>query len=124
MYFHADAEHPDWAPLWNPVYTLQPNPDDIYVSAPITRRPHLPGFGQPRHLQDPQLHHPDGAAPARSTRCPETTAHNELDTNDLGLGLGEDFEILFSAEQPGATPATGRRSTRRRKAHVHPLPQL
>ena len=19
-YFHADAEHPDWAPLWNPVY--------------------------------------------------------------------------------------------------------
>ncbi|MCX7865018.1 MAG: hypothetical protein N2423_08305, partial [Novosphingobium sp.] len=29
MYFHADAEHPDWAPLWNPVYTLQPNPDDI-----------------------------------------------------------------------------------------------
>ncbi|SDD69837.1 Protein of unknown function [Sphingomonas sp. YR710] len=34
-YFHADAEHPDWAPLWNPVYTLQPNPDDIYFYAPI-----------------------------------------------------------------------------------------
>ena len=34
-YFHADAEHPDWAPLWNPVYTLQPNPDDIYLYAPI-----------------------------------------------------------------------------------------
>ena len=30
-YFHADAEHPDWAPLWNPVYTDQPNPDDIYL---------------------------------------------------------------------------------------------
>ena len=35
MYFHATPEHPDWAPLWNPVYTLQPNPDDIYVQSPI-----------------------------------------------------------------------------------------
>ena len=26
VYFHADAEHPDWAPLWNPVYTCQPIP--------------------------------------------------------------------------------------------------
>ena len=35
-FFHADAEHPDWSPLWNPVYTLQPNPDDIYLHAPIS----------------------------------------------------------------------------------------
>src|SRR5690606_15520224 len=35
-FFHADAEHPDWAPLWNPVYTLQPNPDDIYRYCPIS----------------------------------------------------------------------------------------
>jgi len=34
-FFHADGEHPDWAPLWNPVYTDQPNPDDIYVYSPI-----------------------------------------------------------------------------------------
>jgi hypothetical protein len=34
-HFHADAEHPDWAPLWNPVYTLQPNPDDIYLYSPV-----------------------------------------------------------------------------------------
>ena len=34
-FFHASAEHPDWAPLWNPVYTLQPNPDDIYLYSPI-----------------------------------------------------------------------------------------
>ena len=34
-FFHADAEHPDWAPLWNPVYTDQPNPDDIYLYSPI-----------------------------------------------------------------------------------------
>lgn len=35
-FFHADAEHPDWAPLWNPVFTLQPNPDDIYLYCPIS----------------------------------------------------------------------------------------
>ena len=34
-YFHATPEHPDWAPLWNPVFTLQPNPDDIYLYSPI-----------------------------------------------------------------------------------------
>src|SRR5580704_5944408 len=34
-YFHADAEHPDWAPLWNPVYLQQPNPDTIYLYAPL-----------------------------------------------------------------------------------------
>src|SRR5215470_919778 len=34
-YFHATPEHPDWAPLWNPVYTLQPNPDDLYLYSPI-----------------------------------------------------------------------------------------
>ena len=22
MYFHADAEHPDWAPLWNPTISM------------------------------------------------------------------------------------------------------
>ena len=34
-FFHASAEHPDWSPLWNPVYTLQPNPDDIYLFSQI-----------------------------------------------------------------------------------------
>ena len=35
-FFHASAQHPDWAPLWNPVYTLQPNPDDIYLYSPVS----------------------------------------------------------------------------------------
>jgi hypothetical protein len=34
-HFHADAEHPDWGPVFNPVYTDQPNPDDIYLYTPI-----------------------------------------------------------------------------------------
>jgi hypothetical protein len=34
-FFHATPEHPDFAPLWNPVFTLQPNPDDIYLYCPV-----------------------------------------------------------------------------------------
>ena len=48
-FFHADAEHPDWAPLWNPVYTLQPNPDDIYLYCPIEQRLPVPDHWQPGH---------------------------------------------------------------------------
>ncbi len=35
VYFNADAEHPDWSPLYNPVFACQPNPDDIYLLSPI-----------------------------------------------------------------------------------------
>jgi hypothetical protein len=33
-------------------------------------------------------------------QMPQPNGHNELDTNDLGIPLGEDFEIIFSAERP------------------------
>jgi hypothetical protein len=96
-YFHADAEHPDWAPLWNPVYTLQPNPDDIYLYSPIrgdltyrvsgnrgtvklmtfTVRKGLVGliddFSEMRHARD-------------------------LDHRDLDIAPDGNFEVIFSAK--------------------------
>ena len=99
-YFHATPEHPDWAPLWNPVYTLQPNPDDIYVQTPIRGDLSYRAVGQPRHLQDPVASprrrrspgsYDDTAAAQRACR----TRHQRL-----GIALGEDFEIVFSAERP------------------------
>lgn len=98
-YFHATPEHPDWGPLWNPVYTLQPNPDDIYVMTPIrgdlTYR--LAGNRETCKI----LSITTQAAQSGSYDTPPVpNAHNEIDTNDLGIGLGEDFEILFSAERP------------------------
>ncbi|MFX4531942.1 hypothetical protein ABTA63_19895, partial [Acinetobacter baumannii] len=36
LYFQSDADHPDWAPFLNPVFMLQPNPDDIYLLAPVS----------------------------------------------------------------------------------------
>ena len=99
MYFHADAEHPDWAPLWNPVYTLQPNPDDIYVQSPIrgdlTYR--ISGNrGTCRILSFTT----QAALSGTYDEPPVPNGHNEVDCTDLGLELGEDFEVIFSAKRP------------------------
>ncbi|MET0589319.1 MAG: hypothetical protein ABWZ75_12435 [Novosphingobium sp.] len=99
MYFHADAEHPDWAPLWNPVYTLQPNPDDIYVQSPIRGDLTYRVSGN-RGTCKILSFTTQAALSGTVDEMPRPNGHNELDTNDLGIGLGEDFEIIFSAERP------------------------
>jgi len=98
-YFHADAEHPDWAPLWNPVYTLQPNPDDIYLQSPIrgdlTYR--VSGNrGSCRILSFTTQKVLSGTV----DEMPQPSGHNEVDCRDLELAPGEDFEVIFSAERP------------------------
>nr|WP_086491938.1 hypothetical protein [Novosphingobium panipatense] len=98
-YFHADAEHPDWAPLWNPVYTLQPNPDDIYLQSPI--RGDLSyrvsgNRGTCRILSFTTQRALSGTV----DEMPRPSGHNEVDDTDLGLAPGEDFEVIFSARRP------------------------
>jgi hypothetical protein len=99
MYFHADAEHPDWAPLWNPVYTLQPNPDDIYVQSPIRGDLTYRVSGN-RGTCKILSFTSQRALSGTVDEMPRPNGHNEVDTNDLGIGLGEDFEIIFSATRP------------------------
>jgi hypothetical protein len=99
-YFFADPEHPDWAPLWNPVFTLQPNPDDIYLYCPI--RGDLSyrvsghrgtvklltfstGRGLSGFVDDPTAHGQD---------------YNDLDDRSLTLSADGDFELIFSHERP------------------------
>lgn len=98
-YFHATPEHPDWAPLWNPVFTLQPNPDDIYVQSPISG--HLTyrvsgNRGTCKILSFTTQKKLSGTV----DEMPRPSGHNEVDDNDLGLVPGEDFEVIFSAERP------------------------
>lgn len=98
-YFHADAEHPDWAPLWNPIYTLQPNPDDIYQQSPIrgdlTYR--VSGNrGTCRILSFTTQKVLSGTV----DQMPLPSGHNEVDSFDLELELGRDFEVIFSAQRP------------------------
>lgn len=104
-YFHATPEHPDWAPLWNPVYTLQPNPDDIYLQSPIrgdlTYR--VSGNrGTCKILSFTTQRKLSGTV----DDMPRPNGHFEYDDTDLGLALGADFEVVFSAVRP--TGYTGR----------------
>jgi hypothetical protein len=99
MFFHADAEHPDWAPLWNPVYTLQPNPDDIYVQSPIRGDLTYRVSGN-RGTCKILSFTSQAKLSGTYDEIPVPNGHNEVDCGDLGLELGEDFEVIFSAERP------------------------
>src|SRR3546814_2647666 len=94
MYFHADAETPDWAPLWNPVYTLQPNPDDISVQSLIRGDLTYCVSGNRRTCKI--LSFPPQTALSRTMDdMPRPNGHNELDINALCISYGEDFLIVF-----------------------------
>jgi hypothetical protein len=98
-YFHADAEHPDWAPLWNPVYTCQPNPDDIYLYCPVrgdlTYR--VKGNrGTTKLLVFATQHGTNGMVEDIS----EISHYNDIDDRSLKIGADGDFEVLFSAMRP------------------------
>jgi hypothetical protein len=99
MYFHADAEHPDWGPLWNPVYTLQPNPDDIYVFSPIRGDLTYRVSGN-RGTCKILSFTTQAVMSGTVDRMPAERAHNDYDDTDLGLALSEDFEVIFSSERP------------------------
>ena len=99
-FFHADPEHPDWAPLWNPVFTLQPNPDDIYLYCPIdaARTYRITGNrGTVKMLMiNTQLSIP--GLPWESDT--QGTFYADLDDRDLSIASDGSFEILVSAERP------------------------
>lgn len=98
-YFHADAEHPDWAPLWNPVFTLQPNPDDIYLQSPI-RGDLIYRVSGNRGTCKILSFTTQKALSGTVDKMPQPSGHNEVDDVDLELAPGEDFEVVFSAERP------------------------
>lgn len=99
MYFHADAEHPDWAPLWNPVYTLQPNPDDIYLQSPIRGDLTYRVTGNRGSCKILSFTTQRALSGTVDT-MPQPSGHNEVDCRDLELEPNEDFDIIFSAERP------------------------
>lgn len=99
-FFHATPEHPDWAPLWNPVYTLQPNPDDIYLQSPVSPayRYRVSGTrGTVKMItfntQGPLAGMPD--PPDMTGEC-----YADLDDRYLQIEADGTFDILLSAERP------------------------
>lgn len=99
-FFHADPEHPDWAPLWNPVYTLQPNPDDIYLYCPIdsayTYR--ISGNRGTVFMITFTTALSSAGLPWENDRV--GTYYNDFDSGDLKVDANGDFELLVSKERP------------------------
>lgn len=98
-YFHATPEQPDWAPLWNPVYTLQPNPDDIYLYSPL--RGDLTykvagNRGTVKILSFTTQRFMSGMVDDIS----QIGGHNELDDQDIAFEENGDFELIFSVNRP------------------------
>lgn len=98
-YFHADAEHPDWAPLWNPVFTLQPNPDDLYLYTPI--RGDLTykvsgNRGTILILSFTTQRNMSGMV----DDIAQIGGHNDLDDADIVYEANGDFELIFSVARP------------------------
>ena len=98
-FFHADAEHPDWAPLWNPVYTDQPNPDDIYVYAPIRGDLRYRVSGNRGTCALVTFNTQRGWTGMVESQADMGFA-NDFDDRNLVTDANGDFEIIFSAERP------------------------
>ncbi len=99
-YFHATPEHPDWAPLWNPVFTLQPNPDDIYLYSPLRGdlRYKVSGNRGTIHiLSFTTMRQMSGTVDAADL---EREGKHDCDDGDIAFDANGDFELVFSAERP------------------------
>ena len=98
-YFHADAEHPDWAPLWNPVYTDQPNPDDIYLYTPIRGDLSYRLSGNRGTCALVTFNTQKGWVGLVNDRS-EMGFARDFDDRSLKIDPNGDFEIIFSAKSP------------------------
>jgi len=98
-YFHADAEHPDWAPLWNPVYRCQPNPDDIYYYTPIRGDLSYRVAGN-RGTVARLIFTTQRGKSGLVDDISEISGVNDLDDHDIEIGADGEFEVLFSAQRP------------------------
>lgn len=100
-YFHADGDHPDWSPLWNPVYTLQPNPDDIYLYSPLTPGRRYRVSGNRGTVKMLTFSTGEGMAGMTDADLLATgKGYNDIDDTEMTFGPDGDFEIVFSTERP------------------------
>jgi len=98
-YFHADAEHPDWAPLWNPVYTDQPNPDDIYLYAPIRGDLTYRVSGSRGTCALLTFNTQKGWV-GLIDELAQISHAKDFDDRSLTVGPNGEIEVIFSAERP------------------------
>ncbi len=99
VYFNADAEHPDWSPLYNPVFACQPNPDDIYLFSPIRSDLTYRVSGH-RGTVTKFIFVTQKGVPGATSAMEQTSAITMLDEQDFKVEPDGRFEIIFSAQRP------------------------
>jgi hypothetical protein len=99
-FFHADAEHPDWAPLWNPVFSLQPNPDDIYLYCPISSEHSYRICGDRGTVKMLTFTTQLSLSGMPWENDIVGTSYNDMDDGDLKLDANGRFELLLSTMRP------------------------
>ncbi|HTV95131.1 MAG TPA: DUF1214 domain-containing protein [Steroidobacteraceae bacterium] len=99
-FFHADPEHPDWAPLWNPVYTLQPNPDDIYLYCPISSRYSYRIAGNRGTVKMLTIGTQLSLSGMPWENDTTGAYYHDIDDSDLQIAANGDFELLLGTERP------------------------
>ena len=98
QYFQSNAEHPEFMPLWNSVFLLQPNPDDVYYYAPLdgTKRYRIVGDRGTIHMVNFQFGH--GMMGMVEEVGQQHSSY--LDDEEIEVGPDGRFEILLSASEP------------------------
>ena len=97
LYFQSDADHPDWAPFENSVFTLQPNPDAVYYYAPVSGEGVYRVTGERGNA--PVVGFATGKNMIGMADPPGPGYHN-YDVDDLRLEADGSFEVIFSSERP------------------------
>ncbi|WP_313440135.1 hypothetical protein [Novosphingobium sp.] len=99
VHFNADAEHPDWSPLYNPVFLCQPNPDDIYLFSPIRDDLTYRVSGE-RGTVSKLIFVTQRGIPGTLETVGEYDAVSSIDDTDFRVGTDGRLEIVFSAVRP------------------------
>lgn len=98
QYFQSNAEHPEFMPLWNSVFLLQPNPDDVYYYVPLdgTKRYRIVGDRGTIRMVMFQF----GKGMMGMVEQVGQQHSSFLNDDEIKVGSDGKFEILLSATPP------------------------
>jgi hypothetical protein len=97
QYFQSNDEHPEFMALWNSVFLLQPNPDDVYYYAPLNaaRTYRIVGTRGTMHMVNFLFGH-DMVGMAE----PPAGSTGYIDDKDIPVKPDGSFELFFGTHKP------------------------
>lgn len=98
-HFTADPEHPDWIPLFNPVFMQQPNPDTLYQYTPL-RGDLTYRLSGSRGTCNSIVFTTQKGFTGGSGDIADFGHFNIIDDTQLEIGADGEFEIILSAARP------------------------